>query len=175
MSRETRKPSNHPPEELYFVDLSEGLDRLMELMDLAATPVTMHRAGGQCLWVRAGGDPERIKNWARFEDPELAHAPEGVARVPRRVLTWPAISAVAKSIYTLLLSYAQESTKHRPGTLQLSFEAGCKGHEFWAYVDELARSGLVRLEDRGLGREPMIVFRRIPGYLWSGAASRGRR
>ena len=80
----------------------------------------------------------------------------------------------AKTVYVLLLSYAQKSTRHRPGTLQLHREAGCEGPRFWRYVDELEDAGLVGLEDRGLTWEPRIVFRRVPPYIRDGSREPSR-
>ena len=159
----------HQDEVLYFFQLPDALGELTQTLASAAKPISMHRGGGGAIWVRAGGHPDRVKSWARFQDPAMVvPSGEGVSRVPTRVLRFPGVSMQAKSIYALLLGHAQESTRREPASLQLCNEASCTEQEFWGYVRELEGAGLVGCEDRGLGRFPRIVFKRVPGWLWAG-------
>ena len=156
-------------EQLFFFQLPDALGELTRTLATAPKPISMHRGGGGAIWLRAGGDRDRIRRWAGFQDPAMV-VPSGddFARVPTRVLRFPGVSMPAKSIYMLLLGYAQESTRREPATLQLYSEASCTEREFWRYVRELEGAGLLGCEDRGLGRSPRIVFKRVPGWLWAG-------
>lgn len=82
------------------------------------------------------------------EDAALAG---GFTMVPNFVLRAPGLSAGAKLVYGLLLSYAWQDGSCFPGQDALAADSGVSDRTVRTYLEELKTAGLVTVKHRGLG------------------------
>ena len=82
-------------------------------------------------------------------DPVTRH---GFTQVPNVILTDKALSVGAKLAYAMLLKYAWDVAACFPGQIRLAEDMGSGERSVRRYLDELERSGLLEVEQRGLGK-----------------------
>lgn len=98
---------------------------------------------------------ESDRNSIVVEDAGLA---AGFTMVPNFVLRAPGLSPGAKLVYGLLLSYAWQDGACFPGQERLAGDAGVSDRTVRAYLGELKDAGLVRVEQRGLGKTAVYTL-----------------
>lgn len=82
-------------------------------------------------------------------DPVTRH---GFTQVPNFVLTNKALSVGAKLAYAMLLKYAWDAGGCYPGQIRLAQDMGSGERSVRRYLEELEQSGLLEIEQRGLGK-----------------------
>jgi hypothetical protein len=82
-------------------------------------------------------------------DPITRH---GFTQVPNVVLISETLSVGAKLAYAMLLKYAWDAAACFPGQLRLAQDMGSGERSVRRYLDELEQSGLLEVEQRGLGK-----------------------
>lgn len=82
-------------------------------------------------------------------DPITRH---GFTQVPNVILTDKALSVGAKLAYAMLLKYAWEEAACFPGQIRLALDMGSGERSVRRYLDELEKTGLLEVEQRGLGK-----------------------
>jgi len=76
----------------------------------------------------------------------------GFTQVPNFILTKEDISVGAKLAYAMLLKYAWSNDACFPGQLTLAKDMGSGERSVRRYLDELEKSGLLEIVQRGLGK-----------------------
>jgi len=76
----------------------------------------------------------------------------GFTQVPNAILKSGDISAGAKLVYALLLSYAWHNDYCFPGQDRLAEDIGISRQSVNTHVKELERKGFVKIERKGQGR-----------------------
>ena len=84
----------------------------------------------------------------------------GFTAVPNVVLTDAGLSAQARLTYALLRFYAWQDEACWPGQDRMASMIGCSDRSIRRHIEELALSGLVRVERRGFGRTNRYVLTR---------------
>lgn len=87
-------------------------------------------------------------------DPVVA---EGFTQVPNFILRNPDISAGAKVVYSMFLSYAWHNESCFPGQERLAQDIGMSRSRVSEFISELNRAGLVTIQRRGLGKTNIYV------------------
>ncbi len=82
-------------------------------------------------------------------DPVTRH---GFTQVPNFILTNNKLSVGAKLAYAMLLKYAWSDEACFPGQEKLAGDMGAGARSVRRYIDELERSGLLEVKQRGLGK-----------------------
>lgn len=82
-------------------------------------------------------------------DPVTRH---GFTQVPNVILTDKMLSVGAKLAYAMLLKYAWDEAACFPGQIRLAEDMGSGERSVRRYLDELEQSGLLEVEQRGLGK-----------------------
>lgn len=82
-------------------------------------------------------------------DPVTRH---GFTQVPNVILTDESLSVGAKLSYAMLLKYAWDAGACFPGQVRLAKDMGSGERSVRRYLDELEISGLLEVEQRGLGK-----------------------
>src|SRR5271167_5246766 len=82
-------------------------------------------------------------------DPVTRH---GFTQVPNFVLTQKELSVGAKLAYAMLLKYAWGDQACYPGQVKLAEDMGAAERSIRTYLNELEASGLLEIEQRGLGK-----------------------
>jgi hypothetical protein len=82
-------------------------------------------------------------------DPITLH---GFTQVPNFVLTQKNLSVGAKLAYAMLLKYAWGDQACYPGQVKLAEDMGAAERSIRTYLKELETSGLLEIEQRGLGK-----------------------
>ena len=82
-------------------------------------------------------------------DPVTRH---GFTQVPNFILTKDDLSVGAKLAYAMLLKYAWDADACFPGQTRLADDMGSGERSVRRYLDELERSGLLEIIQRGLGK-----------------------
>lgn len=88
----------------------------------------------------------------------------GFTQVPNFLLRDPTVSANAKVVYSMLLSYAWNNDKVFPGQERLAEEIGSTRSTVNRGIMELEKSGWLTIERRGQGKTNLYVlkYRVIP-------------
>jgi Helix-turn-helix domain len=76
----------------------------------------------------------------------------GFTQVPNFVLTKPELSVGAKLAYAMLLKYAWADDACYPGQAKLADDMGSGERSVRRYLEELEKSGLLEINQRGLGK-----------------------
>jgi len=76
----------------------------------------------------------------------------GFTQVPNFILTKEDISVGAKLAYAMLLKYAWSDDACFPGQAKLAVDMGSGERSVRRYLDELEKSGLLQIVQRGLGK-----------------------
>jgi hypothetical protein len=76
----------------------------------------------------------------------------GFTQVPNFILTKEDISVGAKLAYAMLLKYAWGDDACFPGQAKLAVDMGSGERSVRRYLDELEKSGLLQIVQRGLGK-----------------------
>ena len=82
-------------------------------------------------------------------DPIARH---GFTQIPNFILRNPDITVGAKTVYSLLLSYAWNNDCCFPGQETLADHAGISKRSVVTFMAELERVGLIEVQRRGLGK-----------------------
>jgi Helix-turn-helix domain len=82
-------------------------------------------------------------------DPVTLH---GFTMVPNVVLTNSKLSVGAKLAYAMVLKYAWNNNYCFPGQLRLAKDMGAGERSVRTYLKELEATGLLEIQQRGLGR-----------------------
>ncbi len=82
-------------------------------------------------------------------DPVARH---GFTQIPNFILRNPDVSSAAKTVYSLLLSYAWGNNCCFPGQERLAEHAGLSKRTVVTVMAELETVGLIEVERRGLGK-----------------------
>ena len=85
----------------------------------------------------------------------------GFTQVPNAVLKDRQLSFGAKTVYGLLLSYAWNNNEVFPGQDSIANDAGTSRKTVNKYIQELVKSGLVSIRQRGLGRTAIYTLHEI--------------
>ena len=96
-------------------------------------------------------------------DPVTLH---GFTQVPNVILTDKALSVGAKLAYAMLIKYAWDAAACFPGQLRLAEDMGSGERSVRRYLEELEKSGLLEVEQRGLGKT---------NYYWLHVTVKGKR
>lgn len=103
--------------------------------------------------------------WVLFEDPLMKKG--SWVGVPSPVLRCRKISDRARFLYSLLLDYAYQDGECFPGRDRLMEDMGIKKEDtLRAYVRELQKVKLIRVERRGYQQTNRYVFERIPKWMY---------
>lgn len=86
----------------------------------------------------------------------------GFTQIPNTVLRATAISAGAKVLYGLLVSYAWQTTVAWPNQTTLAVDAGCSVRNVRRWLQELELSQLICVYQRGLNRPNLYEILPIP-------------
>ena len=76
----------------------------------------------------------------------------GFTQLPNFILRNPDLSANAKTVYSLLLSYAWHNDSCFPGQDRLASALGLSRPRVTQFISELNNMGLVTIQRRGLGK-----------------------
>src|SRR6202050_2134790 len=95
----------------------------------------------------------------------------GFTQVPNFILTKEDISVGAKLAYAMLLKYAWGDDACVPGEARLAVDMGSGERSVRRYLDELEKSGLLQIVQRGLGKTNLY---RLFLVVQKGGARRGR-
>ena len=76
----------------------------------------------------------------------------GFTQLPNFILRNPDVSPGAKTVYSLLLSYAWNNDCCFPGQERLAEYAGISKRSVVTFMAELERIGLIEVQRRGLGK-----------------------
>jgi len=91
----------------------------------------------------------------------------GFTQVPNFLLTKEGISVGAKLAYAMLLKYAWYDKACYPGQATLAEDMGSGERSVRRYLDELEQSGLLEIEQRGLGKTNLyrlfLTIKKGPG------------
>ena len=82
-------------------------------------------------------------------DPVTRH---GFTQVPNFILTKPDLSVGAKLAYAMLLKYAWQDDACFPGQIKLAQDMGAGERSVRRYLEELEKTDLLEIEQRGLGK-----------------------
>jgi len=82
-------------------------------------------------------------------DPVTRH---GFTQVPNFILTKADLSVGAKLAYAMLLKYAWDDNACFPGQTKLATDMGSGERSIRRYLEELEKSGLLEITQRGLGK-----------------------
>ena len=82
-------------------------------------------------------------------DPVTRH---GFTQVPNFILTKPELSVGAKLAYAMLLKYAWQDDACFPGQIKLAEDMGAGERSVRRYLEELEKTDLLEIEQRGLGK-----------------------
>jgi hypothetical protein len=82
-------------------------------------------------------------------DPVTRH---GFTQVPNFILTKKDLSVGAKLAYAMLLKYAWDDEACFPGQLRLAEDMGSGERSIRRYLEELEKSSLLEIVQRGLGK-----------------------
>ena len=98
-----------------------------------------------------GGRLQQIEQNMRINsaDPIARH---GFTQIPNFILRNPDITVGAKTVYSLLLSYAWNNDCCFPGQETLADHAGLSKRSVVTFMAELERVGLIEVQRRGLGK-----------------------
>ena len=98
-----------------------------------------------------GGRLQQIDQNMRINsaDPIARH---GFTQIPNFILRNPDITVGAKTVYSLLLSYAWNNDCCFPGQETLADHAGISKRSVVTFMAELERVGLIEVQRRGLGK-----------------------
>ena len=77
---------------------------------------------------------------------------QGFTQVPNFILRSPKLSTGAKLTYAMLLSYAWQNDYCFPGQDRLAKDAGSGVRSVVRYIDELEKSGYLKIQRRGQGK-----------------------
>lgn len=90
----------------------------------------------------------------------------GFTQVPNFILRNPELSAGAKVVYAMFLSYVWNNDFCFPGQERLAQDLGMSRSRVTEFVSELSRSGLVTIQRRGQGKVNFyIVNSRVKGTV----------
>ena len=81
----------------------------------------------------------------------------GFTQVPNFILRNPDLSAGAKVVYSMFLSYAWHNESCFPGQERLAQDIGLSRSRVTEFISELCRAGLVTVQRRGQGRTNIYV------------------
>ncbi len=81
----------------------------------------------------------------------------GFTQVPNFILRNPDLSAGAKVVYSMFLSYAWHNESCFPGQERLAQDIGLSRSRVTEFISELSRAGLVTVQRRGQGRTNIYV------------------
>jgi hypothetical protein len=81
----------------------------------------------------------------------------GFTQVPNFILRNPDLSAGAKVVYAMFLSYAWHNESCFPGQERLAQDIGLSRSRVTEFISELSRAGLVTIQRRGQGRTNIYV------------------
>ena len=81
----------------------------------------------------------------------------GFTQVPNFILRNPDLSAGAKVVYAMFLSYAWHNESCFPGQERLAQDIGLSRSRVTEFISELSRAGLVTVQRRGQGRTNIYV------------------
>ena len=96
---------------------------------------------------------------------------QGYTQVPNFILTKNDVSVGAKLAYAMLLKYAWGDDACFPGQTKLAIDMGSGERSVRRYLEELEKSGLLEIVQRGLGKTNLYrLFLTIQK-----TATRGRR
>ncbi len=96
---------------------------------------------------------------------------QGFTQVPNFILTKNDVSVGAKLAYAMLLKYAWGDDACFPGQTKLAIDMGSGERSVRRYLEELEKSGLLEIVQRGLGKTNLYrLFLTIQK-----TATRGRR
>lgn len=82
----------------------------------------------------------------------------GFTQIPNFILRNPDISSGAKTVYSLLLSYAWTNNLCFPGQERLAEHAGLSKRTVVTLMAELESVGLIEVERRGLGKTNLYTM-----------------
>ena len=82
-------------------------------------------------------------------DPVTRH---GFTQVPNFILTKADLSVGAKLAYAMLLKYAWQDDACFPGQIKLAQDMGAGERSVRRYLEELEKTDLLEIEQRGLGK-----------------------
>lgn len=109
-------------------------------------------------------------------------ARDGFTQVPNFILRNPDLSAGAKVVYAMFLSYAWHNESCFPGQERLAQDIGMSRSRVSEFISELNRAGLVNIQRRGLGKTNIYLVHfsvkasvRRPQADVGGPTSRRRR
>lgn len=86
---------------------------------------------------------------------------KGFTSVPNHILRNPSISAAAKAMYTLLLSYAWQEGSCFPGQKRIAQDLGLSVRHIRRYLAELNERDLIKVIRRGLGKTNVYMIRKL--------------
>ncbi len=86
----------------------------------------------------------------------------GFTQVPNCIIRSPALSAGAKILYQILLSYAWRRDTCYPDQATLAKDAGCTERNVRRWLNELQERDLVRVHQRGLQRPNLYELLPLP-------------
>ena len=84
-------------------------------------------------------------------------ARDGFTQVPNFILRDPELSAGAKVVYAMFLSYAWHNESCFPGQERLAQDIGLSRSRVTEFISELSRAGLVTIQRRGQGKTNVYV------------------
>src|SRR5262245_29517645 len=83
----------------------------------------------------------------------------GFTQVPNFLLKYPKISANAKVVYSMLLSYAWNNNKVFPGQERMAEEIGSSKSTVGRAIQELEEEGWLEIQRRGQGKTNLYVLK----------------
>lgn len=86
---------------------------------------------------------------------------QGFTSTPNYILRDPSISPAAKTVYSLLLSYAWQEGSCFPGQKRLAVDLGLKERMVRYHIAELKKKGLIEIKRRGLGQTNIYIIKDI--------------
>ena len=104
--------------------------------------------------------PDEVDNEPTLKTSEyLTNQRDNFTQIPNEVLRDPNLSAQAKTVYAVLLSYAWQKTTCFPGHELLCHDTGIKSDRTLRnYLAELRDYGLVTWVQRGLGKSNIYTL-----------------
>lgn len=97
-----------------------------------------------------------------FEEVEKS---KGFTMTPNVVLLTPTLSRDAKTLYSILISFARQKEQCFPGYGRLTYHLGCARSQASNYMRELKTAGLIRVERRAMGQTNRYTLLRLPDAL----------
>ncbi len=109
---------------------------------------------------------QKLSNLSRFQEQQniilQGYDPissGGFTQVPNYLLKHPKLSAMAKVVYAMLLSYAWHNNRVFPGQERMAEDIGTSQPTIHRASQELEKAGWLEIKRRGQGKTNMYVLK----------------